>query len=114
MSVSQKRVLFTQLLGQLLTWCAAHGLAVALDEARRPPETAALYAAQGRGSKNSLHCLGLAVDLVLYVGGIYQKDAAPYRQIGEQWEALHELCRWGGRFKKVDAAHFSMSYQGRA
>ena len=63
---------------------------------------------------NSLHELGLAADLNLFLNGVYQKTACPeWTAIGEFWEGLDPDCRWGGRFASGDANHFSLGYGGR-
>lgn len=60
------------------------------------------------GSPKSLHIDSLAIDLYLRskeTGGMLW--AAEHDQpLGEYWESLHELARWGGRFN--DAGHFSI------
>lgn len=98
-----KRLKFTRLLCELIQWANSQpGYAVALG-------------VDGlKHMSNSLHYSGLANDLALYVDGIYQTDTVAYKALGEYWEALDPECRWGGRFKKADGNHFSITYQGRA
>lgn len=68
--------------------------------------------------KDSLHHLGLAGDILLYVKGVYQRDTEVYRQLGEWWIAYgikHGLpLRWGGNFRKPDGNHFSLQWGGRS
>ena len=114
-TLREKQTEFAYCLGILLHWCLNHDIQVTLKEVYRPPETAALYAQQGRGSARSLHTLSLAVDIALFnEEGKYETDSAAYQRLGEEWESLSPLCRWGGRFKKPDGGHFSLIHQGRA
>jgi hypothetical protein len=66
------------------------------------------------GIVKSLHRLKLAIDLVLFRKGKPCWDSEDYRELGEYWESLHPLCRWGGRFRNPDGGHFSLAHQGRA
>ena len=80
------------------------------------PEFHALAMATGNNGKGngillSIHRDGLAVDLLLYKGGVWCQDAKDYEQFGVWWEGQHPLARWGGRFR--DPAHFSLEWQGR-
>lgn len=99
----ERRCKFTRLLAQLIQYANSlpgHEVAVGVDGLKH--------------MSNSLHYSGLANDLALYVDGIYQTDTVAYKALGEYWEALDPECRWGGRFKKADGNHFSITYQGRA
>ena len=76
MTLSQKQRLFTKLLGQLIGWAYQNGFELTLAEAYRTPEQAKINADRGSGVRNSLHCERLAVDLNLFVGGVYTPDSA--------------------------------------
>jgi hypothetical protein len=110
--------LFARLLPRLLDYVRVLGLQASVGECYRPPETAKLYASQGRGSSNSLHTLKLAVDLQLFVLGNdgnyeYMKGRVGYEPLGEYWEKLSISCAWGGRFAHADFNHFSVGFEGR-
>jgi hypothetical protein len=63
----------------------------------------------------SLHYIRLAQDLNLFVNGKWQKSDCPeWRSIGNKWESLDPMARWGGRFKSVDLNHFSFEHEGRS
>ena len=64
----QKQQLFAQLVGKLLNWVYANGLAVTLGDAYRTPTQAAANAAKGIGIAHSLHTDRLAIDLNLFRG----------------------------------------------
>lgn len=74
---------------------------------------AEIYAKQGKGIINSVHLLGIAIDLVLRIEDEIITDSSKYEFLGVYWESLHPLCRWGGRFKRVDGGHFSLEHEGR-
>jgi hypothetical protein len=112
MTLGEKQELFAFLLPRLLDQAHALGFKCRMGECWRPPETAALYAQQGKGISNSVHTIKLAVDLLLFRAGAYLTNSEDYRTLGEWWESLHPLCRWGGRFR--DGNHFSLTHEGRA
>lgn len=114
MTLHEAQVLFCQLVGRLIEQATQLGYQPRLGEAWRSSATAALYAQQGRGIVQSLHCDRLALDLLLDKDGIYLTDSEAYRPLGEWWKTLHPLCRWGGDFSKPDGNHFSLSWGGRA
>ena len=62
------------------------------------------------GKKNSNHKKQLAIDLDLFKDGAYVTDGEVHTPLGEFWESLHPLCRWGGRFG--DGNHYSLEHQG--
>lgn len=63
----------------------------------------------------SLHNIGLAQDVSLYLNGVYLTQTAQYEALGLYWEARGVLLKvplaWGGRFK--DGNHFSLAWEGK-
>ena len=120
LTLGRKQRLFARLVAELILKAYELGYEVTLDWAYRPPEVAAMYAAQGKGIRTSLHTSRLAIDLNLFQDGAYLSATEDHRPLGEWWEQQHELCRWGGRFKdangdpKPDGNHYSMTHDGRA
>lgn len=112
MTLRQKQSLFARLVAQLLNEAYLRGYEVTFGEAYRSPEEAARLARAGKGLANSLHTSRLAVDLNLFKDGKYLSSTESHRPLGEWWESLHELCRWGGRFN--DGNHYSVAHGGRA
>jgi len=117
----QKR--FTKLVGELIAWAYANDYELTFGEALRPRWVAEVYHNQGKGTLNSLHVKSLAIDLNLFVDGVYRKDAEPYKALGEFWKALDPEARWGGDFARwderqgksvpwPDANHFSITHDG--
>ncbi len=113
MTLREKQSEFARFVAHLVLEAERQGYAVTFGEAWRPPETAALYAKQGKGIARSVHIDRLAVDLNLFRDGQYLSDTETYRPLGEWWERQHELARWGGRFSRPDGNHFSFEHQGR-
>lgn len=104
---------FALLVGRFLTELPALGYSVTLDEAYRPPETADLYARQGRGLRNSVHCNKLAVDLNLFRNGTLCQTDADFKPAVDLWLSYAPDCRAGANFSRKDYRHFSLQWQGR-
>lgn len=112
MTLRQKQSLFVRLIADLISYADELGYELTFGEAWRPQETAELYERQGKGIANSLHCDRLAVDFNLFRNGKYLVLTSDHQPLGEYWEKLHPLCRWGGRFN--DGNHYSLTDGGRA
>lgn len=110
MTLSQQQRLFTRLVGELISWAYANGFELTFGEAYRTPEQAARNAKVGKGIANSLHIQRLAIDLNLFVNGVYQTSTEAHRPLGEYWESLGGS--WGGRFSKPDGNHYSLERGG--
>lgn len=113
MNLVDEQYLFALDVAKLLQYISAKGYKVTLGEAWRSPETAALYAKEGKGIEKSLHIERLAIDLNLYSpDGKYLTDSKDYEQFGILWESLNKINRWGGYFVSkygghlVDSDHF--------
>jgi len=116
MKLSQKQILFAHNVVDLLIWVHQHeGWEVTLDEVSRPKILQLIYVwAKKSKTLISKHLNRLAIDLNLFIDGVYVDDPEKYRPLGEYWESLGG--RWGGRFgvkpkdydKKVgwDSRHF--------
>lgn len=107
-NLKEQRILFTRKLVWLIAWGNSKpGWQIALgrdfDESNE----------KLRHMRGSLHYLGLANDLALYIGGVYQTTTEAYKPLGEYWKSLHQDCRWGGDFKKPDGNHFSVEWEGK-
>ncbi|HDT7441986.1 TPA: M15 family metallopeptidase, partial [Escherichia coli] len=99
MKLSEKQQLFAVMIADLIHWAQEHGYRLTFGEAYRTPEQAALNAKTGKGIRNSLHTLRLAVDFNLFINGKYQADTDAYRPLGEYWESIGGT--WGGRFSRA-------------
>lgn len=109
MTLREARITFTAGLVELIRWGNSHpdwqiALGRDFDEANE----------KLRHKKGSLHYLGLANDLALYIKGEYQTATEAYYVLGQHWEAMNKNFRWGGRFKSADGNHFSFTWEGKA
>lgn len=112
-----RQVLLTRCLSRFLQYAESQGYEVTLGEAyvANPRKTRTGYVVEdGVHMPRSLHYDRLAIDLNLFVAGEYITDGShpAWTQLGEHWESLDDLCRWGGRFG--DANHVSVAYGGRS
>lgn len=100
---------FTLNTHKLIGYIFNKGYSCTYGETYRPPEMAEIYAKQGKGIINSLHCKRLAVDLNIFSPeGKYLTTTKEHAIFGEYWEALHPYNRWGGHFTRGDGNHFEM------
>ena len=114
MTLRQKQSLFVLKIARLIAFADSMGYALTFGEAWRPPETAALYAKQGKGIAASLHTQRLAVDFNLFKNEVFLNTSEAHRPLGEFWESLSDTsvtCHWGGRFN--DGNHYSIGHAGR-
>jgi hypothetical protein len=110
----EKQKRFAFLITKLITFGIGKGYEFTFGEAHRPRETAELYAKDGRGIVDSLHCIRLAIDLNAFKDGVYLTKSEDYRELGEFWESLSVPgceCHWGGRWG--DGNHLSVGHAGK-
>jgi len=111
MKLSQQQALFTLDVAHLIIFANNNDYRVVLKEVERTPEQAAIYSQRGAGIKNSLHIKDLAADIALFKNGDYLEKHEDYQFLGDYWESLSPMNRWGGNFIKHggkidDANHF--------
>ena len=112
MEMFQQQTKFAKDVASLIQHILNHGYYLTLGEAWRSPEQAELYAREGKGIVDSLHCKRLAIDLNLFTSdGVYLTKDEDYKQFGDYWESLDSHNRWGGYFtqrggKIDDSDHF--------
>lgn len=137
MTTSEKQRLFVKLFNEWLTWALSQGYEFTWGEAFRSDEQAEINAigemgretvaqlvqrvfpslakairnnGKANGIRSSAHGQRLAIDLNLFIDGVYQTTTEAWKPLGEKWESLHPLCRWGGRFG--DGNHLSLEHNG--
>lgn len=110
MTLEEKQMIFSKNISALFAKiCSTPGYSFTFGEAYRTPEQAEIYAKEGKGIVNSLHCKRLALDINLFLGGVYHIDYGDYKIFGEYWKSLHPFNRWGGDFHPlIDSNHFEM------
>ncbi len=112
-TLGQKQHRFVAMVAKLIEYALAiPGAQLAFGEAWRTPEQAQWDAAHGTGIVHSVHIDRLAIDLLLFLNGAWQKDSAAYEPLGVFWESLAPDACWGGRFSKPDGNHFSIEHNG--
>ena len=109
MTLGERQRRFTECIGRLILWAYENGFELSFGDAYRSPEQAALNAASGKGIKDSLHTKRLAVDFNLFVDGVFQQTTEAHKPLGDYWESLDPLCRWGGNFTtRKDGNHYEL------
>ena len=107
MTLQEQQALFARHVGSLLWHIYDMGYSCTLGDAYRTPEQAELYAKQGKGIVDSLHCKRLAIDINLFSPeGVYLTKSKEYERLGVFWKSLDKQNRWGGEFPKPDGNHF--------
>lgn len=111
MNLHNKQLLCFDLSQVLYAYGRARGYRFVIGMGWRSREESKRLKAEGRGISPSLHeqCLAFHPE-AFGPDGNYLEETADYRELGELWESLHPLCRWGGRFG--DGGHFSMEHGG--
>lgn len=109
------RIAFSLAIAELILHAKSLGYELALAEgmdriAEKDPTTDHM--------KGSLHEIGLAQDLDLYINGMYMKDTEDHAALGLWWEdygIAHGLpLAWGGNFKRADGNHYSLRWMGKS
>lgn len=112
MTLGQKQRLFTRLISKLIDYAYEQGYELTFGDAYRDPRVFGNHGEKkGYSSANSNHKIRLAIDLNLFKDGEYLTKTSDHQALGEYWEAMHEACRWGGRFD--DGNHYSFEHWGR-
>lgn len=110
MNLSTKQKVFALNVSKLIQYIMMQGYSCTFGEAYRTPEQAEIYAKNGKGIQDSLHCKRLAIDLNLFSPtGDYLTQSDDYELFGKFWESMSSDNVWGGRWKKKDGNHFQMS-----
>lgn len=111
MKLGEKQELFMELLPHLLLKAQELGFRIRGGDLFRDPRVFGhIGVKKGYGRSRSSHKLKLAIDLNLFLNGVYLERTEDHRELGEWWEEQHELCRWGGRFD--DGNHYSLEHDG--
>lgn len=107
MKLGEHQEAFTRDLVKLLTYAHSIGYECRIGEVERTAEQQAIYVRTGRSKTfNSKHLKKCAADLHFSVATHAGVICYP-TELGEFWESLNPLNRWGGNFDNFkDAPHF--------
>ena len=118
MTKNEKRVLFLRCLQRLVRFTERRGIELFEIEGHRTLKRQKELVKAGKSwTLNSKHILKRAKDLGIFkksrtANGTFKRivdwNGDSYTCLGEYWESLHPLCRWGGRWKARDAVHFEI------
>jgi hypothetical protein len=100
MTLRQKQSLFVQMVATLIK--RAHALGYDLTFA------CARCAKEGHHRPNSLHYIGLAIDLNIFKNGVYLTDGTGHDVLHDVWDSLGGAARIPG-----DLNHYSLEHNGR-
>lgn len=108
MKLSDHQWKFLKDVALLVLYAESRGHKLTGGELHRPEQLQELYKKQGKSNTNEgYHPKRLAIDLNLFINGVYQTDTEAYKGLGMFWEDLDELNRWGGNFSTIkDGNHF--------
>ena len=96
-------------MAKLILWVSEQpDMEVVVGEVDRPDIVQEYYLKEGKTKvKHSKHQDSLAVDLALFVKGVYQTTTEAYKPLGDYWKSLHPENVWGGDWKSFhDGNHF--------
>lgn len=124
MTLREKQSLFIRNVAKLITWSFENGFELTIGEGLRTEEQQLLYfegysiqkvgaglhfvqAPRKTKTLKSKHLEKLAIDLNLFIGGVYQQNTGSYKPIAEYWKSLNENND-AGYFWGWDGNHFEM------
>ena len=109
------RCQFTRAIAELVLYAESLGYEIALAEGMDRPTQKDPTSDHMQGS---LHHVGLAQDVDLYLKGVYLTQSEDHEPLGTWWEeygVAHGLpLVWGGNFLHPDGNHYSLRWKGVA
>lgn len=109
MKLGDRQRLFMRLLPRLIDHAYSTGHELTIGDGYRDPRVhGALGVKMGYGHASSNHKNRLAIDLNLFKDGVFLQSSDDHKFLGEFWESLHPLCKWGGKFSSPDGNHYSI------
>jgi len=108
MNLSQEQQIFSQQIALLIIRANSMGVNLTFGEAWRTKEQQAIYVKEGKSkTMDSNHLRRLAVDFNFFIEGKLYYRHPMISELGNYWESLDRLNRWGGHFSYFyDGAHF--------
>jgi hypothetical protein len=104
-----KQVVFLKNVAKLITFSSTlPGYEVTGGELWRTAEQQAIYVAKGLSkTKHSRHQDRLAIDLNVFINGVYRTDKSAYKPLAEYWKSL-DPNNVSGFYWDWDYNHFEM------
>ena len=102
---------FSQCVGTLFFYLELHGYTFTIGECQRTLAQQKLYFDAGYSkTMKSNHLRKLAIDIFIFKGDRLIQNKEELADIGNYWQSLHPLNRWGGNFKSlIDTPHFELN-----
>lgn len=108
MTLGDKQRKFMRLVAELIRWAYENGYELTLGDAYRDPRVfGATGESKGYGHSKSFHKKRLAIDLNLFIDGVFKTQTSDHQILGEYWKSLDPECSWGGDFSSPDGNHYS-------
>ena len=109
MTLHEKQTTFLQNVAKLILWAFENGYELIGGELLRTEDQQKIYLAKGLSKiKRSKHQDSLAIDLCLFIKGVYITDTKQYKPLADYWKSLNPNnvagYDWGW-----DGNHFEMS-----
>ena len=110
MKLGEKQELFMSNLAKLITFAESKGFKCRGRELSRSTKQQEEYVKSGKSkTMNSNHLNNCAIDIYFTKGGKLIENKQELQPIGDYWESLHELNKWGGNYKSfLDCPHFEL------
>lgn len=108
MTLSERQRIFMHNLGKLIIFAYENGIELTGGELWRPVEMQEIYFEKGLSkTMKGKHLIKLAIDLNVFIDGIYRTDAEAHKPLAEYWKSLHpeNTC---GYFWGWDFNHYQM------
>jgi hypothetical protein len=123
-TLREKQSIFLLNAAKLISWAFEQGFELTAGELLRTKDQQTLYfegktlvkignithlaeTRQLSKTMNSRHLDKLAIDLNLFISGVYTTKAEYYKPMGDYWKTLHPDNVWGGDWG-FDSNHFEM------
>jgi len=98
MTLSERQAKFTEMIALLIQYAHLLGYSLTFGDAYSKVEF-------GVHSANSFHYKRLAIDLNLFIDGVYQTSTEAHEKLGKFWKLIGGT--WGGDFSNKDGNHYS-------
>jgi len=108
MTMVEQQAAFLKDVAKLIQAAETLGLVVTAGELYRTQHQQDLYVKTGASKvSHSIHQDRMAIDLNFFKSGVLTYKMEDTKAMGDFWESLNPLNKWGGRWKDpVDTPHF--------